>query len=195
MTARQKTIVLELMTYVMDLTMLLRMIFSQTRTAQGMVPLSETLINQVLEAYLNGPKSSVRTAINNYVDKLDDSREFSSEDAAREIRELIQGNRFDFQVHITTSQTEMPPESTPPTLTSTETTAPFDSFTRTAADDRMISHKILRSYILIFSLKRTNASVRSRSRLSRPELCHGSPKALQRVLPSKSFKLTKNLSK
>lgn len=117
MTARQKTIVLELMTYVMDLTMLLRMIFYKTRTAQGMVPLSEALINQVLEAYIEGPKNSIRTAIKNYVDKLDDSSEFSSEDAAREIRKLIQGNRFDFEVHITTSQTGMPPESTPPAPT------------------------------------------------------------------------------
>ena len=76
---------------------------------------------------------------------------------------------------------------------STETAAPLDPFTRTAGDDRMISHKILRSYILIFSLKRTNASVPSRSRLSRPELCHGSPEALQRALQLKFFKLTKSL--
>ena len=87
------------MTYVMDLTMLLRATFHQTRTTQGMVPLSDALLNQVLEAYLKGPKSSIRVAINKYVDNM---REFSSQDAAREIRELIQGNRFDFKVDIPT---------------------------------------------------------------------------------------------
>jgi len=91
------------MTYVMDLTMLLRTIFHQTRTTQGNVPLSEPLINQVLEAYINGPKKSIRTAITEYVDTLD---EFSSKDAAREIRDLIQGNRFDFGVDVPTSLTD-----------------------------------------------------------------------------------------
>lgn len=88
------------MTYVMDLTMLLRTIFHQTRTTQGKLPLSEALINQVVEAYIDGPKRSIRTAITEYVD---DIREFSSKDAAREIRELIQGNRYDFGGDVSTS--------------------------------------------------------------------------------------------
>ena len=100
---QQKIIVTELMTYVMDLTMLLRTIFHQTRTTQGKVPLSEALINRVLEGYINGPKKSIRTVINGYVDDLDDIWKFSSKDAAGEIRQLIDGNRFDFGVDVPTS--------------------------------------------------------------------------------------------
>lgn len=90
------------MTYVMDLTMLLRATFHQTRTTQGVVPLSDALLNQVLEAYIKGPKSSIRIAITKYVNNM---QEFSSEHAAREIRDLIRGNRFDFKVGIPTPQT------------------------------------------------------------------------------------------
>jgi hypothetical protein len=99
------------MTHVMDLTMLLRTIFHQTRTKQGKVPLSEALIKQVLEAYIDGPKRPILTAIADYVDTLDDIRKFSSKDAAREIRELIQGNRFDFGVNVQTSLIQETPNN------------------------------------------------------------------------------------
>ena len=90
------------MTYVMDLTMLLRTIFHHTRTTNGIVPLSKALINQVLEAYIKQSKRRIRTAINDYVDEM---QEFSSEDAAHKIRELMEGNRFEFEVDVSIPQT------------------------------------------------------------------------------------------
>jgi len=90
------------MTYVTDLILILRMIFVQTRTVEGIYPLDDALIDAVFNAYTEQRRETVHEAVNEYLNDREDSVELTSEDVAQHMRGLIRGSetRFDFVVDI-----------------------------------------------------------------------------------------------
>ena len=92
------------MIYVMDLIFILRMIFVQTRTAEGIRPLGDALIDAVFDAYTKQQMETIHEAVNEYLNAQGDS--VDSEDVAQHARELMRssGTRFDFVVNVPTPQ-------------------------------------------------------------------------------------------
>ena len=92
------------MIYVTDLIFILRMIFVQTRTVEGIRPLGDDLIDAVFNAYTEQQRETVHEAINEYLNDQGDSAELSSEDVAQHARQLMRssGTRFDFAVNVPT---------------------------------------------------------------------------------------------
>jgi len=93
------------MIYVTDLILILRMIFVQTRTVEGIRTLGDAVIDAVFNAYTEQQRETVHEAVNEYLNDQY-SVELSSEDVAQHARELMRssGTRFDFVVNVPTPQ-------------------------------------------------------------------------------------------
>ena len=92
------------MIYVTDLIFILRMVFIQTRTAEGIRPLDQPLINAVFSAYTTQRMDTVHKAVNWYLNEQErgGSVELSSENVAQCTRALMRGSetRFKFVINI-----------------------------------------------------------------------------------------------
>lgn len=97
---QKRILVLGLMKYVTDLILILRMIFYNTRTSEGIRPLAGPLIDMAFDIYIEQQRQPVHAAIDQYASTLEDSMEVSSHSAAQHVRDLISGDRLSPHVDI-----------------------------------------------------------------------------------------------
>lgn len=96
------------MIYVTDLIFILRMVFIETRTAEGIRPLDQPLIDAVFSAYTKQRRNTIHKAVDRYLNERTGSVELSSENITQRMQALMRGSdtRFNFVVNIPTLPVE-----------------------------------------------------------------------------------------
>ena len=100
------------MIYVTDLIFILRMVFIETRTAEGIRPLDQPLIDAVFSAYTKQRRNTIHKAVDRYLNERTGSVELSSENITQRMQALMRGSdtRFNFVVNIPTLPCREPRE-------------------------------------------------------------------------------------
>ena len=80
--------------YVTDFIFILRLIFHETKTPQGIRALTPELADAVVDAYAKQQKEKVHEEVNNYLSELGDSVQNSPEAVAQFLRQFINKHRL-----------------------------------------------------------------------------------------------------